>query len=106
MSLILSNDTELEELRKEYLHYINVVLPSISSKNKQYPVQLNHCWARVILDNIFNDKWSNVISKPAYKNLNKVKLLEAINLAKCIVSSTDFSIYLNKKSLQYRNKLN
>ena len=42
MTLILSDDVELEELRREYLHYINVLLPTISSNNKQYPVYLNH----------------------------------------------------------------
>lgn len=105
MSLILSDDVELEELRNEYLHYINVLLPSISSNNKQYPVHLNHCWARIILDNICDDKWSNVLTKPAYKNLNKHMLERAISIAKSLVNSSDLAIYLNNRSLKFRNKL-
>lgn len=103
--LILSDDTELEELRRQYLHYINVVLPSISSNNKKYPVHLNHCWARIILDNICNDKWSNVLSKPAYKSLNKHMLERAIKMAEGIIESSDLAVYLNNRSLGFRNKL-
>ena len=106
MTLILSDDVELEELRREYLHYINVVLPSISSNNKQYPVYLNHCWARIILDNICDDKWSNVLDRPAYKALNKYMLKRAINTAKNMVNSIDLAIYLNKRSLGFRSKSN
>jgi hypothetical protein len=89
------------QLQEEYLQYINQILPEIS-KSGVYPVIHNHCWARIVLDNICGKVWYDVIAKPAYKNLSEVQLEQAIAMTKQIVGNPEYAHDLNSRSLQIR----
>jgi hypothetical protein len=49
------------DLLEEYKHLTNGVLPAEARKHtgtaSRWPIRLNHCFQRVILDNLFQDVW-------------------------------------------------
>lgn len=98
----------IEELRQEYLYITNEVLPNLA-KQRKFPVRFNHCFQRIILDNLFGCCWYDVLDKSqgaAYQQLNATQLEKAISLAKAIISQPDEYIeQLNNNSLRWRGKL-
>lgn len=87
-----------------YLDYINKKLPEWS-KNNPSPVKYNHCFARIVLDNVFNDVWYNHLKKPAYKNIKEKELSKAIAICENILNGKVDIFQMNKNSLKYRSKL-
>lgn len=88
-----------------YLDNINIVLPAIA-KARQWKIKHNHCFARIILDNVFDDCWYNHLDKTkvAYKQLNKDQLIKAFNIINLILLNDNIIYQLNNKSLKYRKK--
>ena len=102
------NDDNRERLRSRYLELINSELPSLS-KQRQFPVRFNHCFARIVLDNLFARCWYEALDRQqgaAYKQLSTEQLQQAIAIAEAIINRPDTYIQkLNQKSLRWRNKL-
>ena len=106
---------EIEELRGQYLELVNQKLPQ--QAKRQFPVRFNHCFARIILDNLFQCCWYEKIDYAprtfqdrkqgaAYKQLSVEELNKAIALAEQIIDSPDSYIQeLNQNSLRWRGKL-
>ena len=98
----------MEKLHEEYLHLTNEVLPSLA-KQRKFPVRFNHCFQRIILDNLFGCCWYDALDKrnvAAYIQLIKNQLEAAIYLAKKIISQPDTYIEeLNNNSLRWRGKI-
>ncbi|MBE9045911.1 hypothetical protein IQ255_16120 [Pleurocapsales cyanobacterium LEGE 10410] len=98
----------IEQLRNRYLELINQELPALA-KQRKFPVRFNHCFARIILDNLFQCCWYEVIDRKkgaAYKQLSVEQLQQAINLAEAIVNNPDAYIQqLNQNSLRWRGKV-
>ena len=96
------------ELRSRYLELVNRQLPQ-QAKERQFPVRFNHCFARIILDNLFQCCWYEKIDRQkgaAYKQLSVAELQGAIAIAEKIISSPDSYIReLNQNSLRWRGKL-
>lgn len=95
----------LEALRSEYLDLINRQLPE-RAKQVSMPVRFNHCFARIVLDNLFEGCWYRYLSKkqPAYKQLDEPQLKEAITIARNMMTNPDIVQTLNNNSLQWRGK--
>ena len=70
------------------------------------PVRFNHCFARIVLDNLFEDCWYNQLSRkqPAYKQLNETQLKQAIAIAQSMINRPEIARELNNNSLQWRGK--
>ena len=89
----------------EYLRWTNEVLPSIAIK-RGFPVVKNHCFKRIILDNLFGGCWYDFLSKgrvPAYRQLSLEQLQAAIVIAQGLSDSPIEHIQeMNAKSLQWR----
>ena len=101
----LSNSTEHTKNLREFLHYAKNVLPSIASTKKNtWPIHHDHCFLRVILDNIVGCAWYEVIPSPAYKNLTDEQVSAALCLAKQIATESVSLHTLNQRSKQWRNK--
>ena len=97
----------LTQLRSQYLDLTNRVLPELAQQ-RRFPVRLNHCFQRIVLDNLFNNCWYNVLSRstPAYKQLSEEQLERAIALAEAIIHEPDdYLDRLNQDSLRWRGKL-
>lgn len=91
----------ITQLQTQYIHSINVILPNLGSK---YPVTHNHCWGRIILDNICGDDWRKLLKRPAYKHLSEAQLFQALEIIEKIQSDPEYAHQLNKQSLIYRGK--
>ncbi|MGV2831810.1 hypothetical protein [Myxosarcina sp. GI1(2024)] len=98
----------IEQLRKKYLKLVNEQLAA-QAKKRDFPVSLNHCFARIILDNLFNCCWYEAIDRKqdaAYKQLSVEQLERAIEIAEAIIDKPDSYIReLNQNSLRWRNKI-
>lgn len=96
-----------EALRQRYLELTNHVLPDLAA-HRQFPVRFNHCFQRIVLDNLFGRCWYEVLDRragAAYKQLTAEQLQEAIAIAQAIVDQPDSYIQLlNQNSLRWRGK--
>ena len=97
-----------EQLRAKYLQLVNRELPA-QAKQRQFPVRFNHCFARIILDNLFQRCWYEAIDRQqgaAYKQLSVEQLYQAIDIAEAIIDRPDSYVQqLNQNSLRWRGKL-
>ena len=50
------------DYRATYRHWIEVSLPSLAEAN-DWELRLNHCFARVILDNLFQGDWHHHLQR-------------------------------------------
>ncbi|MBE9008610.1 hypothetical protein IQ250_00055 [Pseudanabaenaceae cyanobacterium LEGE 13415] len=100
---------QLTQLRNQYLELTNRVLPSLASSRK-FPVRYNHCFQRIILDNLFDRCWYEVLERkriPAYQQLSEDQLEKAIALANTIIAQPDSYLeQLNQNSLRWRGHQN
>lgn len=98
---------ELNHLRSRYLQLTNQTLPALA-KQRKFPVRFNHCFQRIVLDNLFGRCWYEILSRgqePAYKQLSIEQLQHAIAIAEAIVTQpTEYLEQLNRNSLNWRNK--
>lgn len=97
------NDTA--HLREQYLDLINYQLPA-KAQQTGMRVRFNHCFARIVLDNLFGDCWYHHLSRqqPAYKQLDEAQLKQAIALAQSMLRSQQTAVLLNQNSLRWRGK--
>ena len=94
-----------KRLRSDYLDLINHRLPELA-KQGSMPVRFNHCFARIVLDNLFEDCWYNRLSRkqPAYKQLSAAQLERAVAIAQSMVDDPSIARVLNNNSLRWRGK--
>lgn len=100
----------LDILRERWNHLYRVKLPLLA-KDKDpsqptWPVHLDHCFARIILDNaVGKDRpWAKVLKSPAYKNMNRQQLGDAIALGEKLAIGEEDLVALDEKSLALRGK--
>lgn len=94
----------MPSLREKYLDLVNKQLPA-AARDGSYPVRFNHCFARIILDNICGCEWYKMIEKPAYKHMTEAQLKQAIALGEELLTNPEACFAANTASLQYRGKL-
>ncbi|MCU0569442.1 MAG: hypothetical protein MUF49_23050 [Oculatellaceae cyanobacterium Prado106] len=100
--------TRLTQLRNQYLELTNQVLPQLAT-TRHFPVRYNHCFQRILLDNLFGRCWYEVLERkrePAYRQLTEEQLEDAIALAHNIIHQPDHYLqHLNQNSLTWRGIL-
>ena len=95
------------DLQNRYLALINKTLPELAkSTHRHWPISEDHCFARVVLDNICQDVWYKNISAPAYQYMSSEQLIEAIKLCEDIISARVSLEKLNQRSLDWRKAVN
>jgi len=102
---------ELESLRETWTTLYKTTLPQLArskhSAQSTWPVTLDHCFARIILDNTVGEgkqQWDKVISRPAVKNMSEVQLRGAIELGGKIARGSVDLVELDRASLMCRGK--
>lgn len=99
---------ELAQLRNRYLTLTNQSLPQLALE-RQFPVSMNHCFQRIVLDNLFGQCWYEVLQRgkePAYRQLTQAQLEAAIAIAEAIIAQPDaYMRQLNQNSLRWRSKV-
>lgn len=97
----------LTQLRNQYLELTNHVLPNLAN-SRNFPVCFNHCFQRIILDNLFDRCWYEVLDRKkgsAYQQLTEDQLQKTIALANNIITEPDSYLHqLNQNSLKWRGK--
>lgn len=101
----------MEALRKEWRDFYSEILPSLarsrSPAQPKWPVVLDHCFARIILDNTVGEgqeRWDRRLSRPAVKNMTREQLETAIELAARIKAGSVDLVELDRRSLALRGK--
>ncbi|MBD2090776.1 hypothetical protein H6F67_13025 [Microcoleus sp. FACHB-1515] len=97
----------MSDLRDRYLELTNQTLPDLA-KQRRFPVRFNHCFQRIILDNLFGGCWYDRLDRKqgaAYRQLTEEQLEQAIAIAEAIIAQPDeYLIELNQNSLRWRGK--
>ena len=96
---------DLDQLRARWLHLIRRELPEAALSRPDWPIRLDHCFARVILDHLCGRPWREVLPAPAYKHLTAGQLRCAIATAEAVLSGHADLPALNRASLLARRKL-
>ncbi|KAK4961220.1 hypothetical protein LTR10_001710 [Elasticomyces elasticus] len=100
----------MDGLQEHWNHLYKVHLPSLAKARdpvqKQWPVHLDHCFARIILDNAvgMNKPWTEVVKAPAVKHMSDAQLRAAIQLAEELATGQTDLASLNERSLSLRGK--
>ena len=100
----------MEVLRARWSHLYKDRLPCLAKARdpvqKHWPVFLDHCFARIVLDNAVgrDSPWTEVVKAPAVKHMTIAQLEAAIQLAEKIVAGEADLAELNNRSLQLRGK--
>ncbi len=102
---------DLELLRGQWKILYSKTLPQLAKQDdpaqSKWPVTLDHCFARIILDNTVGQgtqQWDQVIKKPAVKNMTAAQLEDAIELGKKIQHGKLDLQELDQISLMCRGK--
>lgn len=95
-------------LLTRYKQLIDQDLP-LAAKTKsdaqpRWPVHLNHCFGRIILDNICQRPWREALKPPAVRNMSVAQLGKAVEIGEGILGGTVDLEKLNQESLQMRAK--
>lgn len=71
---------------------------------KKWPVQHDHCFQRIVLDNICEGARYQFIKAPAYQHLNATQAKAAVSLCWRIINGQVDLTQLNEYSLKWRQK--
>lgn len=97
----------MHQLQQQYLRLTNEVMPEVS-RQQHWPVHLNHCFQRIILDTLFQDCWYHHLDRtrrvPAYRQLSQEQLERALAIGEQMLTSSEVVRHLNRQSLRYRGK--
>jgi len=89
------------------LRYLaNEVFPAVATA-QHYPIVRNHCFLRVVYDQLMGQQWQKVLSarRPAIHQLSDEQLTEALQIGSRIIGSKAVCEQLNRQSLAWRHKL-
>ena len=102
----MSTATDLEGLRAALRHQADVEFPA-AARAGGYPVRHNHCFLRIVYDNLLGAPWREVLppGAPAIAQLDADQLRRAIAIGRSIVDDPDACRVLNRRSLELRGKL-
>ena len=92
-----------KDLENRWFALTREELPSLAQE-RGWPVHLDHCFQRILLDNAVGTKWSGEIPAPAYRNATDETLERAITLGRGAVEGAEDLAELNRNSLAWRGK--
>jgi hypothetical protein len=100
------NGVDIASLRETYLRKVTETLPAQARARGDWPICRDHCFSRVVLDNVFEDEWyDHVDGRPAYEHLSVAELTQAIEIAdRMLEGERPTVVELHANSLQWRGK--
>lgn len=94
-----------EDIRRAWRDLVERRLPAAARhRNQRWPICLDHCFARVLLDNACGRPWREAIRPPAWRNAEERVLREAISLGEAVLADQVDLRALNERSLEMRGK--
>lgn len=103
-------DDPLWPQRKRWRRLVDDTLPEAAARRamrpraRPWPVRLNHCFARIILDNVCEGPWREAIAAPAWRNMDARTLARALALGQDILYGRADLWALDARSLALRGK--
>lgn len=89
-------------LEHEWLGLVRRDLPAVAP-SRNWPIVLDHCFARVLLDNAVGGCWYDAIAgRPAYRHASDAQLAKAVALARAALAGTLDMPAANGRSLAWR----
>lgn len=102
---------DTESLQEEWKTLYSQTLPALAkakdADQAKWPVNLDHCFARIILDNTIGhglQQWDKVIPKPAVRHMTPEQFADAIELGEKIKAGEMDLCELDQISLMCRGK--
>ena len=103
-------DERLDALRLEYLRLTRDALPAAAESaedlGEHWPIRLDHCFMRVVLDTLFGQPWHVVLDRrsgPAFRQLDEKQIRSAIKIAERMLQLGKSEVgMLNAESLKFR----
>ncbi|QAU11988.1 hypothetical protein EKH57_04040 [Halorubrum sp. BOL3-1] len=95
---------DLSELRRRYRALVTTELPRAARVRGDWPVSEDHCFARIVLDDVFDGVWyDHVAGRPAYEHLSASQLRDAVETAERLLDEGNPLVdELNRQSLAWR----
>lgn len=91
-------------LEARWLHLTRVALPGAAA-SRGWPVRLDHCFGRILLDNAHGGRWyDHVEGRPAYRRCREDALARAVELGEAALAGAADLHTLNRRSLAWRGK--
>lgn len=98
--------TDIADLRGRYRTLVHERLPAAAREAGTWPIRHDHCFARVVLDNVFQDEWyDHVDGEPAYEHLSADELADAIDIAERLAErGAPLVEDLHERSMRWRDE--
>ena len=91
-------------LEAEWLALTRERLPA-AARERGWPIHLDHCFMRVLLDHAHRDQWTRHVAKrPAYKHVSDEALARAVEAGQAALAGAADRPAMNRESLAWRGK--
>jgi RimJ/RimL family protein N-acetyltransferase len=94
-----------EPLRARWRELVDRRLPDAARGRTDWPVRLDHCFARILLDNACGGPWRDSVAPPAWVNMPEERLAAALDLGEAVLAGRADLAVLDRRSLAWRGKL-
>jgi RimJ/RimL family protein N-acetyltransferase len=91
-------------LRARWRDLVDRRLPAAAAARPDWPVRLDHCFARILLDNACGGPWRESVAPPAWVNMPSERLARAFDLGEAVLAGAADLGALNRRSLAWRGK--
>jgi hypothetical protein len=103
--VIHAEKEDKDTLVANYMRFTKEVLPSLARNDQtDWPVSEDHCFQRIILDQVCGGVWYEHLDRPAYKHLTNDQAKRAVELCRDIIEGRADLKQLNQQSLIWRGK--
>ena len=103
--MIHAEKEDKDTLVANYMRFTKEVLPSLARNDQtDWPVSEDHCFQRIILDQVCGGVWYEHLDRPAYKHLTNDQAKRAVELCRDIIEGRADLKQLNQQSLIWRGK--
>lgn len=93
------------DLVSRYMVMTKEIMPQMACDPAlKWPVRNDHCFQRIILDNVCGGPWFAHLPRPAYKSLSHDQAASAVQLCEDVIANRIDLHDLNKRSLSWRGK--
>lgn len=100
---LVSGECPSALVRTRWRHLVECRLPD-AARNTNWPINADHCFARVLLDNVLGVPWRHVVHPPAWRNTPIKQLERAIELGEDVLAGRVDLERLNTASLTMRKE--
>lgn len=91
-------------LRTRWRDLVDRRLPAAATTRPDWPVRADHCFARILLDNACGGPWRESVAPPAWVNMPRDRLADALDLGEAVLTGSADLAALNRRSLAWRGK--